>query len=315
MQPNLKSTIPLVRVISGPSRGQDFILDSNEVIIDKRISIIKRGNRFLLKSLTFSEVMINGEAFMEAILEKYDKIITETSEYIFIAEDSIATAKKKMFILAGSITLIAILGLMLIPTILSSVKNSKPAQSEASKIKLKESQSKPISSVVYDATAMAEFAIQDLKAAQSQNELKTPSNEEEYDMVLAQARLRSQIAQAYANDPSQGLGNLFWAIQQWKTIVETFKDFNTPPAIVSEAIENINKYQQLLDSRKEHYILLAKLAGARGDTKSQMDALDALLNLLQVESGPNAKVFSNAQLQLLEITQSLQQKTLNREVQ
>lgn len=291
----------VLRALTGPTRGNEYVLDGDEVAIDKRFVIINHNRTFLLKSLTFNEVMINGEAFMEAILESGDKIITETSEYIFLSYDPSAIKRKRLALVLAGIAIVIVLALLVIPVLMPSQKVFKPfitagmAADEAKKI----GEQMGISGKVnYEASGTNPFQKQAADEAMHAEDLKVPETQADVDAMVALARLRMRIADTYANETASGLGNIYWAMSQWQMIIDTFRNVQPPPGIVAEAMEHLAKYKKIMQDRKEHYILVATLARARHDNEGELIALQHLVELLQVEGGGDAKIFAQARYRL-----------------
>lgn len=298
----------VLRALTGPTRGNEYVLDGDEIAIDKRFVIINRNRTYLLKSLTFNEVMINGEPFMEAILESDDKIITENSEYVFLAYDPTAVRKKRLLVMAAGVVVVLVLALLVFPILMPTQKLFKPlitagiAGEEDRRIS---EQMGITGKVHYEASGTNPYQKQAIDEAMEEEEIKAPKTQADIDAMVALARLRMKIAETYAAETASGLGNIYWAMSQWQMIVNTFKDVQPPPGIVAEAMERIAQYKKIMADRKDHYLLVIELARARHDNEGEAIALQHLVELLQVEGGGNAKIFAEARYRLEQLRASM----------
>lgn len=252
--------------ISGEAVGQVYIIGSEPTSIHDRFSIEKKGEYILAKSLTESELYISGEFIHESILEPGDIIVTLNSEYRFRfkpANEEIVERRKQMVV---RLALVALILFIALPVLTPKYAPWPPLFNRTEVIQA----IKQASQAFEPGSPVSDLAFGENPATTSTDKTPAPATKKITDpaavsQIIATARMRYEIAQAYAQEGNLFAGHLFWAIEELKDVSHDLSQVDPQPDILPTVNQELARYKKVLDNHLRHLHVRALIAQRLGD--------------------------------------------------
>lgn len=281
----------VIHGISGERSGEYSILGEERLSIANRFVIARLGEHVQVESVSDKELMIGGSFVQVALVKPGDVIVTDKGEFRF--EKIAAGSQKRQHQLRVINTIIT---LIIVAVVLWSVVS--PATSPFGNYLGREALEKDWQVIDHafdpQVTVPTQSQAKPTEAAQ-QPERQLDLTPEQTNRLIAEARLRYRVAEQYADESRVLPGNLYWAIEELKALVDSLEGVQPEPPIREQARKRLLQYQHQFKKQLNELEIRYQLAAKLGETQ---EAELIAQQIMQIANNENSKAYRWAQEQI-----------------